>query len=288
MAQSAQVMNYGGVFTFSHDGTAETSRVLHFNDGGAERGKVAALDGPPREIIRDNNVIACYMPERHLVKLDRVEGRLFFPALLTGSPSSLRNFYNLSYAGMDRVAGRDCQMVRLEPRDGMRFGYRLCADLQTGLMLRATLEDGTRGVLQQFAFTEVEGETGADRSGLQPSWSGAGWAWDRSGLAPDGDGTWSVGSPPAGFRKVMERHRALDAGKGTQLTQLVYSDGISAVSLFIEPAHSQSPGTHESRHGAMSFYTTRIGDQQVTAVGEVPPAAVAQMVKTAAPVKSAP
>ena len=287
MAQSAQIMNYGGVFTFSHDGRAETSRILHFNEGGSERGKVEALDGPPREIIRENNQIACYLPDSRLVKLDRVEGRHFFPSLLSGSPAQLRDFYNVTYAGMDRVAGRDCQMIRLEPRDALRFGYRLCADLQTGLMLRATLEDGARGVLQQFAFTQVEGEGAMDRSRLQPSWSAAGWAWDRSGLSQDSDMSWSVANPPAGFRKVIELHRVID-GRGTQLTQMVYSDGIAAMSLFIEPARSGSGDAREQRRGALSFYSIRSGDQQVTAIGEVPPAAVAQMVKSAAPVKNKP
>jgi sigma-E factor negative regulatory protein RseB len=287
MAQAAQLLNYGGVYTFSHDGKSETSRMTHVNDGGAERGKVEALDGPPREIIRENNQIACYLPDSRLVKVDRVEGRRFFPSLLSGSPMQLRDYYNVTYAGMDRVAGRDCQMIRLEPRDTLRFAYRLCADLQTGLMLRATLEDGPRGVLQQFAFSEVEGEPGLDRTRLQPSWSGAGWAWDRSGLTLDGDIAWSVSSPPPGFRKVLELHRALDT-RGTPLIQLVYSDGISAVSLFIEPARSGMGATSESRRGALSFFTTRVGDQQVTAIGEVPPAAVSQMVRSAVPVKSKP
>lgn len=287
MAQSAQSMNYGGVYTFSHDGTAETSRIVHFNDGGSESGKLSSLDGPPREIIRENNQLACYFPESHLVKLDRVEGRQFFPALFSGSPAQLRNFYNISYAGMDRVAGRDCQMIRLEPRDAMRFGYRLCADLQTGLMLRATLEDGPRGVLQQFAFTEIEGMAAFDRARLQPSWSAVGWAWDRSGLLQDNELNWSVASPPPGFRKVMDLRRTIDA-RGTQVTQMVYSDGISAVSLIIEPAHGGNPGISESRRGALSFYSMRSGDQQVTAIGEVPPAAVAQLAKSAAAAKNKP
>mgnify|MGYP003349840199 CR=1 FL=1 len=55
MMQSAQTSTYGGVYTFSHDGKVETSRVTHINDAEGERGKLESLDGPPREIIRDNN-----------------------------------------------------------------------------------------------------------------------------------------------------------------------------------------------------------------------------------------
>ena len=287
MVQSAHGLNYGGVFIFSHDGRAETSRVVHVNDAGGERGKIEALDGPPREIIRDNNQIACYLPDSRVVKVDRVEGRHFFPSLLSGSPQQLREFYNVSYAGVDRVAGRECQLIRLEPRDGMRFGYRLCADYQTGLMLRAALEDGTRGILQQFAFTEFDGDGTVDGSRVHPSWSTTGWYWDRSGLSQDGGANWNVTSPPAGFRKVLELHRSLE-GKAAVLTQLVYTDGIAAVSLFIEPARGASYGSSESRRGALSFYSSRAGDQQVTAIGEVPPATVEQMVRSATEVKNKP
>lgn len=286
MATSAQQLNYGGVFTFSHDGRAETSRVVHFNDGGSELGKVETLDGPPREIIRENNQLSCYMPDVHVVKLDRVEGRRFFPALLSGSPAQLRDFYNISFAGMDRVAGRDCRMIRLEPRDAMRFGFRLCADLDSGLMLRATLEDGARGVLQQFAFSNLEVEPGVDRTRVRPTWSGAGWIWDRTGLEPGGVVAWTVNNPPPGFRKVIELRRAAD-NHGGQIVQMVYSDGISAMSLFIEAPHGSPEATTLSR-GALSFYTLRSGDRQLTSIGEVPPAAVAQLVRSAAPVANHP
>ncbi len=288
MERSAQGLNYGGVFTFTHDGKAETSRILHLNEGGSERGKVEALDGPPRELIRENNQIACYLPDNRLVKLDRVEGRHFFPSLLTGSPLALREFYNVSMAGIDRVAGRECQLIRMEPRDNLRFGYRLCADSETGLMLRAALEDGARGVLQQFAFTEFVADATLAPDRLRPSWSGAGWVWDRSGLAQEQDVSWTVSNPPAGFHKVLDLHRPADA-RGNVLVQQVYSDGIAAVSLFIEPARSgAAAGASESRRGALSFYSNRMGDQQVTAIGEVPPAAVAQMVRSLTSLKNRP
>jgi sigma-E factor negative regulatory protein RseB len=277
--QSSQSMTYSGVYTFSHDGKSETSRIMHIIDAEGEHGKLESLDGPPREIIRENDHIACYLPESHMVKLDRIEGRRFFPALLSGSPSQLRELYNLSFAGTDRVAGRECRLIRLDPKDGFRFSYRLCADSQTGLLLRASMEDGSRGALQTFTFTEFIAEGGLDAAKLKPSWNGSGWTWDRSGLAQDQEIVWVVSNPPQGFHKVIEMHRGAE-GRSSPLIQMVYTDGLATVSVFIEPARSNSMTT-ESRRGALSFYSTRVGDQQVTAIGEVPPATVAQLAKSA-------
>ena len=284
LVQSSQSMTYSGVYTFSHDGKVETSRVMHLNDGEGEHGKLESLDGPPREIIRENDHIACYLPENHMVKLDRVEGRHFFPALLSGSPTQLREYYSLSFAGIDRVAGRECRLIRLDPKDGFRYGYRFCADSQTGLLLRAALEDGSKGVLQQFAFTEFMADAGVDASKLRPSWNGAGWTWDRSGLVQDSELIWGVSNPPVGFRKVMELHRGAE-GRSAPFVQLMYSDGLASVSIFIEPARANASASSESRRGALSFYSSRMGDQQVTAIGEVPPATVAQLVKSTGLIK---
>jgi len=282
--QSSHIMTYSGIYTFSHDGKTETSRVMHLNDAEGEHGKLESLDGPPREIIRENDHIACYLPENHTVKLDRIEGRHFFPALISGSPSQLREFYTVTFAGLDRVAGRECRLIRLDPKDGFRYGYRFCADNQTGLLLRASMEDGARGVLQQFAFTEFAADAGLDIGKLKPSWNGSGWTWDRSGLAQDQELIWGISNPPTGFRKVMELHRGAE-GRSAPFIQMMFSDGLASVSVFIEPARVNSSVTSESRRGALSFYSTRVGDQQVTAIGEVPPATVAQLVKSANMVK---
>jgi sigma-E factor negative regulatory protein RseB len=278
IVQSAQSMNYIGTYTFSHDGKIETSRVTHVNDGEGERGKVEFLDGPPREILRENNQITCYYPENRLVKVDRGEGRHFFPGLISGSPAQLKEHYVMTFAGNDRVAGRECRVVRLEPKDGFRFAYRLCADLQSGLLLRAATEDEHHAVMQQFAFTEFQVE-GASDARLKPSWPANGWLWDKTGLQVDNaDNGIVVNTVPAGFRKIAEVRRAAD-GRNSPMVHLVYSDGLSSVSLFIEPARSGNATTVESRRGALSFYSWRSGEQQITAVGEVPPQAVAQFAR---------
>ncbi|NCV90226.1 MAG: hypothetical protein EBW19_08570, partial [Betaproteobacteria bacterium] len=39
--------------------------------------------------------------------------------------------------GQDRVAGHDCQVIALAPKDNLRFGHKYCAERVTGLALGA-------------------------------------------------------------------------------------------------------------------------------------------------------
>src|SRR3546814_12406649 len=76
---------------------------------------------------------------------------------------------------------------------------------------------------------------------------------------------------PAGFVDSTERQRPRRAGK--KVNQLVLSDGLAAISVFIEPfdkAHKQALPKGAARKGALNIYGTRIGDHWFTVVGEVP------------------
>ena len=58
--------------------------------------------------------------------------------------------------GRERVAGRDADVLLLQPRDEWRFAQRIWADQDTGLMLRADIVGPGRAVLESSAFSEVE------------------------------------------------------------------------------------------------------------------------------------
>ena len=64
-------------------------------------------------------------------------------------------YYTFRKAETARIAGLETQAVVFEPKDGLRYGHKLWADVATGLLLKAQLLN-ERGVpLEQFAFTDV-------------------------------------------------------------------------------------------------------------------------------------
>jgi sigma-E factor negative regulatory protein RseB len=80
---------------------------------------------------------------------------------------------------------------------------------------------------------------------------------------------------PLGFHKIKQMHRSAP-GKN-MVTHLVFCDGLTTVSMFLEP-----PGKSVARkqgimtQGATSMYVTTMANHQVVVLGEVPPATAIQ------------
>ena len=78
-----------------------------------------------------------------------------FPALLQGGVDRLAEFYEVNPQGSERVAGREANVLMVQPRDANRFGYRLWSDKASGLLLRADVVNDRNEVLETSAFSEV-------------------------------------------------------------------------------------------------------------------------------------
>jgi sigma-E factor negative regulatory protein RseB len=275
MATAARQLNYSGVFTYRYGNNSESSKITHMVDEIGELEKIEALEGPVREIIRNKEEVWCYLPEIKAVKIDRAQTRRFFPALITDPATLFSESYRVKLLNRDRVAGRDCQMVALEPKDNLRYGYRLCAELQSGLLLRAGMVRGRDEVLEQFAFNEVRIGQLIPRESVKSTFSAENWA--RQAAPTIEASGWTVKALPAGFNKVMELKRTM-TNKPEPVTHLLYSDGLAAVSVFIEPRKSEPrPTTKPSQQGPVSFYTRQIPNYNVVVLGEIPPIAVMQI-----------
>jgi sigma-E factor negative regulatory protein RseB len=65
---------------------------------------------------------------------------------------------------------------------------------------------------------------------------------------------------------------------------MVYSDGLAAVSVFIEPAATRNKINEGlSQQGAINIYTRTINDQVVTVLGEAPATTVMQIANSISP-----
>jgi len=285
IANGARETTYTGTVVHSAGGTAFTSRVIHVFRDGNEIERIESLDGPRQEIVRVNDHIQCFHPDSKTIRTDKRVSARFFPSLLLAPPQVVAESYHLRLGNVERVAGKECQWVALEPKDELRFAHRLCAHLATGLPLRAVMVGPAprRAVLEQYSFTDVK--LGRDvpqqevRSTFEPL--SADWRRDRQAdeeTRPASTG-WSVQAPPRGFRLVHELQRKFP-GRPHAVSQLVYSDGLAALSVFVEPA-ANAAELRESltQEGGLSIYTRPYGEYRVTVLGEVPVAAVQQVAR---------
>src|SRR5690242_21108558 len=63
-AQAARQLNYVGTIIYQVGSRVESSRITHLFEGGSEFAKLVNLDGPAREVVRSQNEVRCYYPDR--------------------------------------------------------------------------------------------------------------------------------------------------------------------------------------------------------------------------------
>lgn len=266
-AAAAKQQNYSGVYVYHHGEHVEVLRVLHRTDANGEQEKVEVLDGIPRQFLRINSDVYCHLPDGKNVRLERNALRRFFPALLPARPASLLDYYDVKLGGTERVAGRVCQVIMLEPRDGYRYAYNLWLDKQTGLPLKSRSVNSNGGVVSMFVFSEIQIGKAPDAQLFRNDLAGK--RIQQASLDKSAGVAWSV-TPPPGFEQVQEAVRSLP-GKQAPVTHLVFSDGMSVLSMFVEPVDPQAQRLRGlSAEGAIGVYAREVDGYSVTTLGEVP------------------
>jgi len=281
---SAQKLNYSGTFVYQQGNQVRTSRISHIRSGKNELEKLEILDGKPREYIRNNEEIACYIPETKSIRVEKRVSQDVFPAILGAHPNELVEHYALKQGEIGRVAGHDCQTVLLTPKDKLRYGYKLWIEKSTGLLLKAQTLNEKNEVVEQIAFTQIV-IGNVDPTSVKTSFKNTqGWRVENAVMTEANLSGWSVKAVPPGFKKTREMKRLVTdapaeagaAAASREVSQIVYSDGLAAISVFIE-AGSQSRTEGSMQQGAMNIVGKRQGDYWLTIVGEVPAAAIKQV-----------
>jgi sigma-E factor negative regulatory protein RseB len=245
---------------------------------GGDIERLEVLDGMPREIVRTRDTVRCYIPESQTVKVERRIDQRAFPGMLPEQVSDLARNYRITRGERQRIAGYDCDAVVLTPKDDLRYGYMLWSDVNSGMLLKARTFNRRGETVEQFTFAQLAiGNVSRDRVRIRNA--AQSWRVEDAAVAPAdlGRAGWTLGAELPGFRKVTEVTRKL--GETRPVGQMVYSDGMVAVSVFIEPlagrAETVRPGL--SSLGAFHIYTREVANHIVTVVGEAPAASVQRM-----------
>jgi sigma-E factor negative regulatory protein RseB len=278
MAQAVNTANYSGIFIYRHGRQTDAMRIIH-RGGDGEQERLISLTGTPREVIRSGTTVTCIYPESQSVMVETSRPRRYV-VQLPEPIEQLATAYAIDVAGEDRVAGRETWVVEIEARDAYRYGYRISIDKETYLPMRTELRTHSGSSVEEVMFTQIELPPWIPDVDLQPGISGQGYTWFHESAAEDqplsGDAQWRATWMPEGFRVSHHERRAL-ANTGNFVDHISYSDGMSSVSVFVEPLRNGAPRAGSRRIGGINTYVRLIRGHQITAVGEVPPATVQRM-----------
>jgi sigma-E factor negative regulatory protein RseB len=193
--------------------------------------------------------------------------------LLLSDPAALESHYQLrTLPEPYRVAGRACRVIEIVPRDAHRYGYRLCADLASNLLLKAQTLTLEGAVLEQVAFTQIAIGHEINEQALRSTWVTTDWATqtiEQQAIDLVALG-WHVPAPP-GYLPTSQFARVFPHQR--KVNQLVLSDGLSTISIFIEPyraERSEYLSQGAARSGSVNIFGIRIANFWLTVLGEVP------------------
>ena len=278
ISTAANQRSYRGTMVVTTNGVVSSSRVAHLCVGDEFVERVEALDGRQHRIYRHNEIVHTVWPQERVVVVERGGGpaALALSARRALEPRALDHYLVLSQ-GSHRVAGRSVQVLLLQPRDDWRLAQRLWADEETGLLLRTDVLGSRAKVLESASFGEVEIGLQVKPEVLLRGMTPAGYRIETSpdttvDLAAEG---WAVRHGVPGFELVTCLKRSLPGETDSQMLQAVFSDGLTFVSVFIEPfdarRHTQAVSTEM---GATRTAMQRDGAYWLTVVGDVPQRAI--------------
>ncbi len=280
MDLAAKQLNYEGVFSYQAANKQQSIRIIHrANKQQGESERLISLNGDAREVIRNNEMITSIYPEGKSVQPDhRALGR-GFPSDFLDRLNSASAYYRFSVGQEQRIAGYHTQELIVIPADDYRYGYRLWFDKDSHLMMQSELISEQGGVLETVAFSSVDIEQNISEQLLQAQMQGNKMTWNRAerminrkNSAQKIKSSWQIMWMPEGFILIAQQSR-FKARNGASVEQLVYSDGLNSISIFMEKIRAQHSRHLRgiSRMGANNAFGTIINGYFVTIVGEVPP-----------------
>ncbi|MBW4051265.1 MAG: hypothetical protein HIU85_07365 [Proteobacteria bacterium] len=283
MDHALSTLNYDGTLAHWQGGKVEMLRIVHRVQDGTVSERLVSLDGSGREFIRVGSKLTCYLPDKHVVLVERTPAKVSLLGEFPAFNKQTSRFYDLKEVARMRFDGRNTHLITVMPRDQYRYGYRLWIDDSTAMPLKTQLCDGHGKVIEQIVFARLKVRRHIPDSAFRPGISTAGFRWLRNDSVPvketvaQSGMVWSAGHLPPGFHMAARAAQTMPGAPGP-VDHLVFTDGLASVSVFVqthaEQPRGQAPKVEAARVGSSYAFSTVVDGHKVTAFGEAPAATV--------------
>lgn len=274
ISDAAKTRSYAGTFVVQSGGRIVTSTIDHYVVHGNMLERVETMDGERRILVCDNAKTRTILPDARLIVVEDAHADFSFPRMLRAPSTKVSDFYAMTREGQERCAGYVCNITRIQPRDDLRYGYRLWTERRSDLLVKAQTVDAQGHVLDQVAFTQLTLNPKRKPNLIAEALDGTSdYQIEHMHVSPttaQAQG-WTLDKAVPGFGSVGIYQRQLVLrGKPVEVTQWLFSDGLASVSLFAGPsADTQNQGA--SLHmGDTNALLARKGAWSVIVVGAVP------------------
>ncbi|WP_099336721.1 sigma-E factor regulatory protein RseB [Erwinia amylovora] len=269
MKRASQSLSYELAYINVSRQGIESLRYRHAIIDSKVYAQLLQMDGPLREIVQRGNEVSYFESglEPFTMQGDHIVDSL--PSLIYADFAQLSTDYDFVSVGRTRIADQLCEVIRIVPRDGTRYGYIVWLDSESRLPLRVDLLDRDGETLEQYRVVSfaVDDGVGKMMQGLQNAKLPAVLSLPK--------GTpftfnWQVGWLPSGMKEVSQSRRQLPT-LDRPVESRLFSDGLFSFSVNVTLADKTS-SPQLLRTGRRTMQTEVRNDAEITVVGELPPA----------------
>jgi sigma-E factor negative regulatory protein RseB len=278
--------NFDGVLQFRAGQMRREMRIVHrFKDGEMVE-RVVSTDGSGYEQKRKGAHYAEYMPKSKVVAVATRNRSFGYIHALNGFDSQAEKHYRITDAGRGRLLGRDVQMIHMEPKDDLRFGYRFWLDSASALPLKLqrTTRDGS--VVKEIAFTFINAPLLPTDISDEQLMVGVDLVDLKKYRRVDQDQRMPFYNPqlkralapqpalmPAGYRARRFGGQEREARTAGPRARFIVTDGVTWGEVFLAPVEGEPKPPGGGTEGHYSGYQVTHEGVRVNVVGEMPLAA---------------
>ena len=273
-AKASQQLNYEGVFHSQSSSESNSTHVIHANIDNKEYCLLKMLDGAPNEVFCSGDMV--YVTSQDGLLIKKRKNQFLFPSVLPSDIKHLKKNYQLSFGEKKRVADRMAQHIELKAKDNLRFNYHIWIDDKNLLPLKLIVTNNKNQTIEQSTFTTIAFSEVIDKDIFEKNINLSKVYVSKNKFVENyvSNKFWNLKELPSGFKEVDLISRRVN-GLNLLDYQIIFSDGLAYVSLFIRPI---TRGT-EPKEGTVAIGPTNISARyqdgyQIMSVGMVPPETV--------------
>ena len=273
-AKASQQLNYEGVFHSQSSSESNSTHVIHANIDNKEYCLLKMLDGAPNEVFCSGDMV--YVTSQDGLLIKKRKNQFLFPSVLPSDIKHLKKNYQLSFGEKKRVADRMAQHIELKAKDNLRFNYHIWIDDKNLLPLKLIVTNNKNQTIEQSTFTTIAFSEVIDKDIFEKNINLSKIYVAKNKFVENyvSNKFWNLKDLPSGFKEVDLISRRVN-GLNLLDYQIIFSDGLAYVSLFIRPI---TRGT-EPKEGTVAIGPTNISARyqdgyQIMSVGMVPPETV--------------
>ncbi len=271
MVKAMETSDYQGTIVFHKNDNLEAMKYFHsLEDGKRSHERLVSLNSPQREIVRKDSEVTCLFKATKQLIVDHRPYQHSFIVDMPNNIDELQKSYDFEVVGEEDVAMMPAYIVKIQPKDKLRFLRKVWVTKAHFLPIKAVIYDLSSNILEQIVFTELQvNKTDAKSLNLQDA------------IKPDVEAAQEVINTdfsarvlPPGFKQIFFTRNPIHQS-GQPVDHLVLSDGLASVSIYAESKKPDiSPDLHalEGTHsvGAINSISRNISSSQITVLGEVP------------------